>query len=493
MAIKDVTDLCLMIDANIPVIVLETHDENQALELLTRVAMKKVMPLKQWTVTRGLDKQGFGVDLDESIDTKLPATVLTTIEQDSAPSLYVLCDFHPYLETHPQHVRALKDIALAHQRLQHTVILLSHALEVPPELKRLTAKFTISFPSDGQLIAILREEIQDYASKNRDTFVRPSSEVLRKMISNLRGLSAAEARRLIRSAILQDGALTESDIPSINKAKFELLDMNGAIGFEYDTEKFTDVGGLHHLKAWVEQRQHAFLAGGNSDTPRGVMLLGVQGGGKSLAAKAVAGLWSVPLLRLDMGALYNKYIGETEKNLRRALEQAEMMQPCVLWIDEIEKAVNTKADNDVAQRVLGTLLTWMAEHQKKVFVVSTANDISQLPPELMRKGRMDEIFFVDLPCDEVRGDIFRIHLHKRELDSDNYDLAVLVQASEGFVGAEIEQAIVSAIYTARAQQQVLNTDVLLAEINKTYPLSVVMAEKMSALREWAEGRTVKAG
>ena len=495
MAIKDVNDLCLMIDSHVPIIVLETYDELQALELLTRVAIKKSLALKSWSVTKGLSgQQGFDSAAIDAEDSKDPKAILAAMQHDINPSIYALCDFHPYLAVgEDENIRLLKDAALEYKRLQHTIVLVSHSVNIPPELKRLSAKFEVSFPSDAQLIAILREEIKRYASTTPGTFQKPDTLVLRKMISNLRGLSAAEARRLIRAAIVDDGVISASDIPAITKAKFELLDMSGVISFEYDTERFSDVGGLMHLKTWVQQRQHAFLACDNNDKPRGVMLLGVQGGGKSLAAKAVAGLWSVPLLRLDMGALYNKYIGETEKNLRTALAQAEMMSPCVLWIDEIEKSVNTKTDSDVAHRVLGTLLTWMAEHTEKVFVVSTANDISLLPPELMRKGRMDEIFFVDLPSDEVRKEIFSIHLVKRELNVGDFDLDLLAQASDGFVGAEIEQAIVSALYSAKASLDVMNTDVLLNEITKTYPLSVVMAEKIAELRHWAKDRTVSAG
>ena len=493
MAIKDINDLSLMIDSHIPIIVLETHDELQALELLTRVAMKKMLSLKTWSVTQGLSKQSsFNQILNDELDGKDPKILLKAMQEDVNPSIYALCDFHPYLEGEPEIIRLLKDVALAHKQFQHTIVLVSYGVDIPPELKRLSAKFQISFPSDAQLISILREEIKAYSVINRNTFVKPSTDVLRKMISNLRGLSTSEARRLIRSAIMDDGALTESDLPAINKAKFDLLDMEGVISFEYDTERFSDVGGLKHLKHWVSQRQHAFMESDKSDKPRGLMLLGVQGGGKSLAAKAVASLWGVPLLRLDMGALYNKYIGETEKNLRNALAQAELMSPCVLWIDEIEKAVNTKTDSDVSHRVLGTLLTWMAEHNEKVFVVSTANNISQLPPELMRKGRMDEIFFVDLPDDKVREDIFSIHINKRELDIAAFDLPLLSQASDGFVGAEIEQAIVSAIYSANANNEVVTSELLLNEITKTYPLSVVMAENIAELRAWAKERTVLA-
>jgi ATPases of the AAA+ class len=227
-----------------------------------------------------------------------------------------------------------------------------------------------------------------------------------------------------------------------------------------------------------------------------MLLLGVQGGGKSLAAKAVAGLWQVPMLRLDMGALYNKYYGETERNLRDALKLADQMSPCVLWIDEIEKAITGgEADSGLSQRVLGCLLTWMQERTSQVFMVATSNDVSRLPPELLRKGRFDDLFFVDLPDEGTRASIFAIHLAKRDLDNANFDISALAAASEGFSGAEIEQAIVSALYGASNQpsddQVPLSTDAVMEEILATAPLSQLMAEKVENLRGWAAERNVR--
>jgi SpoVK/Ycf46/Vps4 family AAA+-type ATPase len=249
------------------------------------------------------------------------------------------------------------------------------------------------------------------------------------------------------------------------------------------------------MKRWLEQRRQVFLAEQppvGLDPPKGILLLGVQGGGKSLAAKSVAGSWGVPLLRLDFGTLYNKYYGETERNLRQSLRAAESMSPCVLWIDEIEKGLSGDADGGPSKRVLGTLLTWMAERKSRVFLVATANDIEMLPPELLRKGRFDEIFFVDLPDASVRHEIFRIHLEKREQDSSTFELTQLQAASEGFAGAEIEQAVVAALYASHASKEKLNTDHILQEIEQTKPLSILMAEKIAYLRNWAASRTVSA-
>jgi SpoVK/Ycf46/Vps4 family AAA+-type ATPase len=295
-------------------------------------------------------------------------------------------------------------------------------------------------------------------------------------------------------AIWTDGELSEMDVHDINKAKFALLDMEGVMSFEPNVKDFSQVGGLHNLKRWLITRRDAFIAEDNKlDLPKGILLLGVQGGGKSLAAKAVAGLWGLALLRLDIGALYNKFHGETERNLREALKLADAMSPCVIWLDEIEKGMAQDGnDNGVSQRLLGTLLTWMAERKTKVFIVATSNDISKLPPELIRKGRLDEIFFVDLPDADVRKDIFMIHINKRNMLATEFDLHKLANATNGFSGSEIEQAIVAAMYTAASTANKLTTDILLQEIRNTSPLAVVMAEQIARLRLWAEDRTIPA-
>lgn len=493
---QDVTDLSLIIDSHVPIIVLETNDEQRALELLTQVAMKKRLGFSCWSITEGLNRIGFGVEAGVQAEPESPTDVLKLIRKHTDPSLFVLCDYHPYLPNNPEHVRWLKDIALNHATLRHTLVLVSHALDIPPELQNFCARFVMSLPNDAQLMAIVREEVKLWSRDNANAKVKADQATVRKLVKNLKGLSRADARRLARGVIRDDGAITEDDLPEINKTKFELIDMHSVLSFEYDTEKFSAVGGLENLKQWVKQRESIFLNTEQTslDRPRGVMLLGIQGGGKSLAAKSIAGLWGVPLLRLDMAALYNKYIGETEKNLSRSLQQAELMAPCVLWIDEIEKGLATSdSDDGTSRRILGTMLTWMAERKANVFIVATSNDVSRLPPELLRKGRLDEIFFVDLPSLDVRKDIFTIHLGKRNFDPGKFAIATLAENAEGFSGAEIEQAVVAALYTASAQRQPLSSDHIMEELQNTYPLSVVMAEKIDELRTWAEGRTVSAG
>jgi SpoVK/Ycf46/Vps4 family AAA+-type ATPase len=319
-------------------------------------------------------------------------------------------------------------------------------------------------------------------------------DAVQRLAHNLGGVSVTDARRLVRRAIEDDGAISASDVPAVMKAKHALLNRGGLVSFEYDIADFAAVAGLERLKAWLGQRAGAFRGEGIAlDPPKGVLLLGVQGAGKSLAAKAVAGEFALPLLRLDFAVLYDKYIGETERNLRESLAIADTMAPCVLWVDEIEKGLGAgDGEQGVSRRVLGTLLNWMAERRSRVFVVATANDISALPPELIRKGRFDEIFFVDLPGAPVRREIFRIHLEGRGQSAGAFDLDRLAAASDGFSGAEIEQAVVAALYAAHARREGLDTELVLQEIERTSPLALVMSERVEWLRGWAAGRAVPA-
>jgi AAA+ superfamily predicted ATPase len=493
----DTRDLAMILNAHIPLIAVESADERRVLALLLRLAMERQLGFYEWRATRGLELGGFGDAPDRGDTLTDPEALLAHVATTPGPALYALCDFHPYLKNAPKVIRYLKDIALEHERLGNSIVLVSHALDVPAELGRVCAKFNLRLPSDEELMSLVRAQAKAWADKHPGQRVRTDQATLDKLVANLRGVSHADAQVLIRHAVWDDGAITESDIPEVNRLKFELMDSEGVLHFEYDTETLANVAGLDNLKSWLALRRHAFLDA-QQDRPRGVLLLGVQGGGKSLAARAVAGFWGIPLLRLDFGTLYNKYFGETERNLRNSLKQAELMSPCVLWMDEIEKGVATGgSDNATSKRVLSTLLTWMAENKKPVFIVATANDIAELPPELVRKGRVDEIFFVDLPDAATRQEIFRIHLAKRHLDPERFDLAALAEASEGFTGAEIEESIVSARYLASTRSDnnkgpdVTEQD-LLAAVNRTFPMSVMRAESIQSLRDWASGRTVPA-
>ena len=487
----DVRDLELLVRAGNPIVVIESEEETRALDAVTRLGVQLGQAVFRWSVTEGLQR----IDLDtppQRFNTD-PKDVLGNIRAGRQAGLYVLLDLHPFLDD-PVHVRLLKDIALAHKERRQTLVLLSHAMDVPLELEPFAARFVLSLPDDRGLADIVRGEAVAWANENPGRRVRTDPETFQELVRNLRGLSVDEARRLARRVIFDDGAITETDMPEVMSRKYQLLNREGVLSFEYETAELGEIGGLGRLKKWLGQRRRVFLDPNNRkglDRPKGVLLLGVQGGGKSLAARAVAGVWGVPLLRLDFGTLYNKFHGETERNLRDSLNTAEVMAPCVLWIDEIEKGISVDSnDGGTSRRVLGTLLTWLAENRRPVFVFATANDITRLPPELVRKGRMDEIFFVDLPDASVRADIFDIHLRKRDLNPAEFDLDGLATATLGFSGAEIEQLVVSGLYSARDAG--LNDAILLEEAAATRPLSTVMAEAMTRLRSWAAERTVPA-
>lgn len=492
---NSVKDLLLIIRSQIPMIIIETDEETKVIDIVRKLSLEAKRPAFCWSITDGLVEMGrlvFEVSQPKFTD---PEKLLMQIDENHRSGIYALLDFHPYLEDNPKIIRRLKEIALRYQYLKHTIILVSHQMVLPDDLKKFSAKFEMPVPDTDALEAIIKDEARQYF-KTFKKKVSANHDVLKKLVMNLQGLNFTDARRLARKAIYDDGVISESDIPDVNRAKYELLDMEGLLYFEYETAHFSDVGDLRNLKSWLKKRQIAFEQEDMKtclDTPKGILLVGVQGAGKSLAAKSVAGAWGLPLLRLDFAVLYNKYFGETERNLRKALMMAETVCPCVLWIDEIEKGIASgDYDSGTSRRVMGTFLTWMAERKRPVFIVATSNDISCLPPELLRKGRLDEIFFVDLPDHNARQDIFSIHLQKRDCSPEDFEIQTLAEATDGFSGAEIEQAVVSARYLARSAGHFLKTEDILEEIGKTRPLSVVMAENISALRQWAAGRTVRA-
>lgn len=490
---NDIHDLGLMLDSRVRLIAIESWEEQAVLEAIGTLAVKRGLSWYGWNQVEGLQRLSFGSAVDTLQDLTDPEQALDYIRQQREPALFVLCDLHPFMQG-SRLVRQLKMIAMDVTDQAPTLILISHELVLPAELRRLSASISLSMPSDEQLAAIIREEAARWSERNQGRRVRTDSRTLDQVVRNLRGVTHQEARRLARRLIVDDGAITQEDLPALNQAKFSLLDMQGMLSFEPDTAQFADVAGLGRLQRWLAERHTAFARAKTPvDAPKGVLLAGVQGSGKSLAARAVAGLWKLPLLRLDVGALFNKYIGESEKNLRNALAMADAMEPCVLWIDEIEKGLaQDSSDQGVSQRMLATLLTWMAERKSRVFLVATANDVTRLPPELIRKGRLDELFFVDLPGTQARADIFRIHLTNRGLAVACFDLTALAEASDGFAGAEIEQAVVSAVYSAAAQQQEVDNSHVLRALSETSPLSVVMAERVQALRDWARDRAVPA-
>jgi len=493
---SELLDLAALIRAETPLLVIETPDEARVMELFRQSLMHVWRALYRWSVTEGLRRVDMDGEDESGLAPDLSAT-LNAMREASQRGVYLLMDATPYLG-YASYQRALRDLIQRRGSQPHVIVLVGTRIELPEALEPFAARFSLRLPDANALLKLVKDEARDYAAQNGGRRVEADADAVRQIVRNLHGLTLTDARRIARHLIWRDGALGADDLPELARLKFELLNKSGHLHYEYDTARFSDVGGAARLKRWVEQRRAAFVQDpppAGLPPPRGVLLLGVQGCGKSLLAKAVAGGFGVPLVRLDFGTLYDKFHGETEKNLRTALASTEQLAPCVLWIDEIEKALATDGsdgDGGLSRRVLGYLLTWMAERKARVFLVATANQVQQLPAELLRKGRFDEIFFVDLPDAATRAEIFALHLDRRQLAREHIDLSALAAAAEGYSGAEIEQVIVSALYAAHATQAGLDTHTLMQAIRETRPLSVLMAEQVQALREWALPRTVPA-
>jgi SpoVK/Ycf46/Vps4 family AAA+-type ATPase len=489
-------ELQTLLASRLALIVIESREESRVLALVQEMSLKvqrgRGWGVFQWTVTEGL--QRIDIDLGGPQRTLAdPEQLLKHLKATPMAGIYVLLDFHPYLKE-PVNVRLLKDIAQGYGRVARTIVLMSYEVPLPEELEQFAARLHLALPSANERLMIITRVVREWTAANPNKPLHLKPDVLTRLVDNLSGLTASDAERLVRHAIFDHGALTMSDIPEVLTAKYELLNRGGTLSYEPATAKSADVGGMQNLRHWLTSRMPAFDGTAPQlDPPKGVLLLGVQGCGKSLAARAAAGIFGVPLVRLDFGALYTKWQGEAEKNLRESLQSAEGLAPCVLWVDEIEKALaGGDGDNGVSRRVLGTFLTWLAEQRARIFVVATANDIASLPPELIRKGRFDEIFFVDLPGRAARAEILTIHAHKRGLVLNPQELATLASRSESFSGAEIEQAIVAALYSAHAAGRPVTAAMVEHEMQTTRSLAVVMAEKVAALRAWAAGRTVPA-
>jgi SpoVK/Ycf46/Vps4 family AAA+-type ATPase len=378
------------------------------------------------------------------------------------------------------------------------MIMVDSSCEIPAIAKAYTKAFELSMPGPEEILQIIRETLRDLHSKE-PVELGITKKGLEAIVRNLRGLTRRQISRIITDTVLNDRVFSDQDINEIITAKRNLVRQNGLLEFVQAPLDINEIGGISKIKEWLRVRKDAFSPEALNfgiKAPKGVLILGVQGSGKSLCAKAIASAWQMPLLRLEPGVLYNKFIGESEKNLREALQYTELISPVVLWIDEIEKAFASAAshsvDGGLSQRMFGSLLTWMQERQSPVFLVATANNIEALPPELLRKGRFDEIFFVDLPGLDARKQILEIHLRKCKRDPKKFDLNALAQAAEGYSGAEIEQAIMSALNEAFACKTELKTAGVLKSLQGSPPISVTMAESIQNLIEWSKGRCLRA-
>jgi ATP-dependent 26S proteasome regulatory subunit len=485
-------ELRLLINSRNPIITVETTEEERLGHLLLALATEMGVPFYTWSVTTGLARIGGAV----LYNTGQPEQALANINEIQGDAIFLLKDFARYCEN-DKISRRLRDLADKFRTVRRSIVITAALMELPPELGGESAPFQLGLPGADELEAGVKQVLVEMSHSVR---VQLDATGMAQLAQNLVGLTQEEAMRTLRKCVLGRGRADAGLAEAVLDAKRDALRGDGLLEPVRRDASFTDVAGLKHLREWLEKRRSALTPEGQKFglvPPKGVLITGVQGCGKSLVARAIAGEWGVELARLDAGALYDKYVGESEKHLHKALDLAQKLAPMVLWIDEIEKAfasagTSGDADAGLSQRLLATLLTWMQDREGGVFLAATSNNITALPPEMLRKGRFDEIFFVDLPDADARAAMFVLHLKKRGRDAAAFDATKLAAASEGFSGAEIEQSIVAGLYTAFSQKQPLTTEILLAEIHGTQPLSVTRAEEVQAIRNWAKSRAVPA-
>ena len=488
-------DLKLLIAAGNPIISITTPDEPRAVHAVQEVAQATGLPVSVWSLTEGL--QACGID-QVLVEAGKPAAALKYVKDAPHPAIYLFKDLGQHARE-PQILRYLRDLYFSPVSRLWTLILLD-AIAPPMEMRRLSLPFEIGWPDEEEILAIVKKTFQEAQQRSlQKVESRLNKSELELAVQSLRGLTSEEIVRVVSEVLYKDYVFDRAGLPRLVEAKRTRLAATGCLESIVADVSPDEIGGLRNLKRWLNLRHCGFSSRAQDfglEPPRGILLLGVQGCGKSLCAKVVASAWRMPLVRMDPGVLYQKFVGETEARLREALQQAEAMAPVVFWIDEIEKAFasvsSESADGGLSQRMFGTLLTWMQDHRQPIFLIATANDIERLPPELMRKGRFDEIFFVDLPGADEREAILTIHLRKRGREKAAFDMGRLVAATETFSGAEIEQAVVSGLYAAYAEKVECATEHIVAAASVTRPIAVVMRERVDKLRAWAHGRCVMA-
>ena len=484
--------LDIYIRARYPLLWMVTPEEERALHEIEELATAQRKRLLLWSITNGVVNPA----LPKRVDTtkRDPLALLKAIQEEQEPGLWVLRDFHPFLKD-PTVVRRLREVAFSLKTSPKTVILLGPVLNIPTELEKEITVVDFDLPDAPRLERLLDGIIE--TAEEKGIKVNLDRRQRGRLVQACLGLTENEAENAIAKAIIQAGDRLDGDaVEAVTAEKQQIIRKSGLLEFHASQERLRNVGGLETLKEWLRKRVRAFSDEARAfglPEPKGILLVGVQGCGKSLVARAVANSWRLPLLRLDVGRLFSSLVGSSEENLRNAIRVAESIAPVVLWVDEIEKGFSGVGSSNVsdagtAARVFGSFITWLQEKQAPVFVIATANDVSQLPPELVRKGRFDEIFFVDLPDAEERAEIWRIHLLKRNRDPAAFDLHTLAMASDGLSGAEIEQAVIAGLYEAFDQGRPLKMEDLLNVLQETIPLSTMMQEQIQALREWAHQR-----
>jgi len=487
-------ELKTLILAEYPIIYIVSHEEDRVIETINKIASNLYKKVYFWDCVNGLsnsNKQFF----DKSSN---PIKAISLAEQmkDDENIIFVFKDLHFYMDDR-QVIQALKNLGKDITISRKTCFIISPVLKVPIELEKDITVFDYPLP-DIEYIKSIFDSLCKSVSKNSDIVINFSKEEEEKLLKSACGLTKIEIENVFSKAIMSNKIFDVRGIDLILSEKKQIIKKSSILEYYDSQENITNIGGLENLKSWISKRTRSFSEEARNfglPEPKGILLLGVQGCGKSLSAKAISSIWKLPLLKLDMGAIFGKYVGESESNVRKAIKTIESVAPAILWIDELEKGFSGMGNADshgTDSRVFASFLTWLQEKTKPVFVIATANDVSALPPELLRKGRFDEIFFVDLPTKQERIDIFKIHLLKRNKDVAKFDLNLLAEKSNGYSGAEIEQVIISALYDAFDENREVELNDIIVNIEKSVPLSVTMKEKIDCLRNWAKSRTVPA-
>lgn len=493
--LQRVEELNTLTRAKYPIIYIVSWEERRVEDMLRQVAIDRRKKLYGWTLTNGIAPLDLMQAPPLNPTTRDPMKALDFVAQSQESAIFVLKDFHPFLDDsrggpdHPMIIRRLRDITNDLKESRKTLVILSPVLRFPADLEKEITVLDYSLPMLDEL-ALSLDRVVRSAREIAGVNLKMTDEEREHVLNASRGLTCLEAENAFAKSLVKCRRL---DLKIIIAEKEQLIRRSQILEYYESVEGFENVGGMGLVKEWLNKRGKAFSEKARLfglPEPKGLLLLGVQGAGKSLLAKAIASQWQLPLLRLDLGRVFSELVGSSEQNMRSALRLAENVAPCVLWCDEIEKGLSGvsgsgSSDAGTSARVFGSLLTWMQEKTSPVFVVSTANDVTALPPELLRKGRFDEIFFVDLPLAEERREIFAIHLARRGRDPLHYDLNELALASDGFSGAEIEQAIIEGLYDAFENNRELSQDDINLALETTVPLSRTMEHKISALRDWA--------
>lgn len=483
----------VLIRARYPILYIQSWEEERVERAVSAVCQKLGRQFHSWSVTQGARPALVGDSIANQLkELRSELQILAQMREAGEFKVLVLRDFHVYLKD-PTVIRMIRDLALQIRVRKQTLILLAPMIQLPVELEKEVTVIEFPLPAATEINQQIDDVIASVAGNDKlDTELDPEErEFIVKAAQGLTldEISSAFARSLVEAKSLAPDHIIEE--------KKQIIRKSGILEYYPASNKMSDVGGLEILKDWLSKRSHALTNKAKEfgiPAPKGVLILGVQGCGKSLVAKAIATTWGLPMLKLDMGRIFGSLVGQSEENIRRAISVSESVAPCCLWADELEKGLagtggSGVSDSGTTARVFATFLTWMQEKTKPVFLIATANDVSALPPELLRKGRFDEIFFVDLPDQKEREDIFSIHLKKRKRDPAKFDLRELAKKTKGFSGAEIEQVVVAALYVAFEADRDIETQDLLQEASQQVPLSRMMAEEIDELRTWARMRT----